>query len=398
MGSQQHSHQDAPAQPRRRRRYVPNRNQQGSKPGTNQEAKPGGQQSAKPGDHRASQHQAQQGTRQAPKPRSKNYRPSPAQLAKPKQAKQPHPGQLAQAAQSANATGNQAAAAPGQAAPGQAQQAPQALANQGQTKPRPKPQAPQGQAKPQAKPRPKPHVPAAKAQANVAKKPAAQAAQATPKAASQTPTKAGVTPANMAQRYAGATPAAASKSKRPRPQRQANTPVKHPQQQPTQDEVSAGGLVFSGLAEAVDRNNKVDISKIYVALIGRLDRRGRILWSIPKGHVEAGEDIAKTAEREVWEETGVYGEVFDTLGIIDYWFVSDGVQIHKTVHHHLLRYVDGELNDEDPEVTEVAWIPANELTEHFAYADERKLARKIYRILPNIARAEKAAGRVTPRP
>lgn len=181
-------------------------------------------------------------------------------------------------------------------------------------------------------------------------------------------------------------------------QRPRRTPPARKTRLNTQDELSAGGLVFSGLAEAVDRNNKVDLSKIYVALIGRLDRRGRILWSIPKGHVEGGEDIIKTAEREVWEETGVYGEVFDKLGIIDYWFISDGVQIHKTVHHHLLRYVDGELNDEDPEVTEVAWIPANELTEHFAYADERKLARKIYRILPNIARAEKEAGRRTPRP
>lgn len=164
----------------------------------------------------------------------------------------------------------------------------------------------------------------------------------------------------------------------------------------TRDETSAGGLVVSGLAEAVDGDN-VDLSRIYVALIGRLDRRGRLLWSMPKGHVENGEDKHVTAEREVWEETGIHGKVFADLGMIDYWFVSDGVRIHKTVHHHLLRFVDGILNDEDPEVTEVSWVPVSELIEHLAYADERKLARITHDLLPDLARKEAAAGKATPR-
>ena len=165
----------------------------------------------------------------------------------------------------------------------------------------------------------------------------------------------------------------------------------------TRDETSAGGLVVSGMAEAVGKDGKVDMSRIYVALIGRLDRRGRLLWSMPKGHVEDGEHQWATAEREVWEETGITGEAFDTLGTIDYWFVSDGVRIHKTVHHNLLRYVDGVFNDEDPEVTEVAWVPMSELMEHLAYADERKLARIAYDRMPDLARKEAKAGRATPR-
>ncbi|WP_029703570.1 NUDIX hydrolase [Corynebacterium callunae] len=165
----------------------------------------------------------------------------------------------------------------------------------------------------------------------------------------------------------------------------------------TSDETSAGGLVVSGLAESVNEHGEVDLSKVYVALIGRLDRRGRLLWSMPKGHVEPGEGKAATAEREVWEETGIHGEVFTELGVIDYWFVSEGKRIHKTVHHHLLRFVDGDLNDEDPEVTEVAWIPAHQLIEHLAFADERKLARMAHDLLPEYARKEKAEGRATPR-
>ncbi|MGJ4070937.1 NUDIX hydrolase [Corynebacterium macclintockiae] len=166
---------------------------------------------------------------------------------------------------------------------------------------------------------------------------------------------------------------------------------------PTSVETSAGGLVLSGLAEAVQPNGDVDFSSIYVALIGRLDRRGRLLWSMPKGHIEPDESQHATAEREVWEETGVAGEVIADLGTIDYWFVSEGIRIHKTVHHHLLRYVDGDLNDEDPEVTEVRWLPVNRLIEHLAYADERRLARQAFDSLADLARAEANTGRATPR-
>lgn len=184
---------------------------------------------------------------------------------------------------------------------------------------------------------------------------------------------------------------------KPQQRRRPQYPDRYDSTIATRDETSAGGLVVSGMAEAVNAGGDVDMTQIYAALIGRLDRRGRLLWSMPKGHVEDGEHQWRTAEREVWEETGIYGEAFDELGTIDYWFVSDGVRIHKTVHHNLLRYVDGELNDEDPEVTEVAWVPMSELIERLAYADERKLARIAVDRMPDLARKERRAGRATPR-
>ncbi|BBZ25734.1 hypothetical protein MMAD_00290 [Mycolicibacterium madagascariense] len=110
------------------------------------------------------------------------------------------------------------------------------------------------------------------------------------------------------------------------------------------------------------------------ALIGRVDRRGRMLWSLPKGHIEQGETAEQTAIREVAEETGIQGSVLAALGSIDYWFVTEGRRVHKTVHHYLMRFLDGELSDEDVEVTEVAWVPLVELPARLAYADERRLA------------------------
>jgi 8-oxo-dGTP pyrophosphatase MutT (NUDIX family) len=131
-------------------------------------------------------------------------------------------------------------------------------------------------------------------------------------------------------------------------------------------ETSAGGLVIDGLDGP--RDSQV------AALIGRIDRRGRMLWSLPKGHIEQGETAEQTAIREVAEETGIRGSVLAALGRIDYWFVTDGRRVHKTVHHYLMRFSGGELSDEDLEVAEVAWVPICELPSRLAYADERRLA------------------------
>lgn len=137
------------------------------------------------------------------------------------------------------------------------------------------------------------------------------------------------------------------------------------------DETSAGGLVVADDGVTGPR----------AALIGRTDRRGRLLWSLPKGHIEEGETPEDTAVREVAEETGIIGEVVAPLGIIDFWFVADGRRIHKTVHHFLLVAVDSEygleLSDADVEVSEVAWVPLAEVTSRLAYADERRLIERV---------------------
>jgi 8-oxo-dGTP pyrophosphatase MutT (NUDIX family) len=134
----------------------------------------------------------------------------------------------------------------------------------------------------------------------------------------------------------------------------------------TVHETSAGGLVIDG----IDGPKETQVA----ALIGRIDRRGRMLWSLPKGHIELGETAEQTAIREVAEETGIQGSVLAALGSIDYWFVTEGRRVHKTVHHYLMRFLGGELSDEDLEVSEVAWVPLRELPSRLAYADERRLA------------------------
>ncbi|MEY4108826.1 MAG: hypothetical protein RJB35_139 [Actinomycetota bacterium] len=130
------------------------------------------------------------------------------------------------------------------------------------------------------------------------------------------------------------------------------------------DEVSAGGLV-------VDTTGKLGL------LIGRRDIKDasgkRILWSLPKGHIEEGETPEQAALREVAEETGIESKIEKSLGDIDFWFMAGGKRIHKTVHHYLFREDGGTLAAQETEVDEVAWFPLAEIVERLAYPDEKKL-------------------------
>ncbi|WP_281172747.1 NUDIX hydrolase [Jiangella gansuensis] len=145
-------------------------------------------------------------------------------------------------------------------------------------------------------------------------------------------------------------------------------------------ETSAGGLVVDDYEDASA-----------VALIGRIDRRGRLEWVLPKGHVEAGETPEQAAVREVWEETGLQSKVVTAVGDIDYWFVAGNRRIHKTVHHFLLEATGGSLSTDDVEVSDVAWVPLDELAERMRYASERRLARRLRELLPAAPSLETAA-------
>ncbi len=116
---------------------------------------------------------------------------------------------------------------------------------------------------------------------------------------------------------------------------------------------------------------------LVAALIGRLDRRGRLMWSLPKGHVEPGETREQAAIREVEEETGITGQILVPLGAIDFWFMADGRRIHKTVHHFLMERTGGELCADDAEVVEVQWVPLADINGKLAYADERRLMEAV---------------------
>ena len=145
-------------------------------------------------------------------------------------------------------------------------------------------------------------------------------------------------PSPSSRKPGGASKRSGASARRP----SAGTPGSR-RRSPRVEEFSAGGFVL-------DRSGHPP----QAALIARRDRRGRLIWSLPKGHIEQGETAEDAAVREIFEETGITGSIVGSLGTIDFWFMAEDRRIHKTVHHFLLEAHDLELSDADAEVTEVA--------------------------------------------
>lgn len=153
---------------------------------------------------------------------------------------------------------------------------------------------------------------------------------------------------------------------------------------PTRIEVSAGGLVVD-----------LDSEPMRVAAICRRNRAGRLEWCLPKGHLEGDETPEQAAVREIAEETGIHGQVLESLGAIDYWFFADGHRIHKTVHLFLLQALSGHItteNDPDQEAIEAAWIGMDVVEDRLAFPNERKAVRLAVERLGSPARRMRRNG------
>jgi 8-oxo-dGTP pyrophosphatase MutT (NUDIX family) len=130
---------------------------------------------------------------------------------------------------------------------------------------------------------------------------------------------------------------------------------------PLEREFSAGGLVVRRMR-----------GRAYVAAV-RV-KGGKVL-ALPKGHIEAGENGAETAVREVREETGVDGTMVEKLDDIRYWYTRDGARVLKVVSFFLLRYRGGSVRDyQREEVDGAEWVPLEDAPRLLSYPGERKIA------------------------
>jgi 8-oxo-dGTP pyrophosphatase MutT (NUDIX family) len=162
-------------------------------------------------------------------------------------------------------------------------------------------------------------------------------------------------------------------SKARRPRLIPSKALPHPKVLRSVRETSAGGLVLN--LNHPDRP---------AAVIGRYDRKNRLNWSLPKGHIEKGETKEQAAVREVFEETGIQSQLIAPLGTIRFWFSATDKRIQKTVHHFLFLAETFELNADDPEVDEVAWVPYLDLKNRLRHEDEIKLLAKVPGLLGDL--------------
>lgn len=131
-------------------------------------------------------------------------------------------------------------------------------------------------------------------------------------------------------------------------------------------QISAGGVVF-----------RLRDMHIEVALISV---KGGKVWGLPKGLTEKGENLARTAHREVKEETGLDGKILENLGHIEYFFAMKEAagtkKYFKIVYFFLMEYTGGDVTHHDFEVDECRWVDMDEAIGLMKYNDEKDILAK----------------------
>jgi 8-oxo-dGTP pyrophosphatase MutT (NUDIX family) len=101
------------------------------------------------------------------------------------------------------------------------------------------------------------------------------------------------------------------------------------------------------------------------------DQYGR--WTLPKGHLEPGEEARAAAARETLEETGVSGDLGAFVGTVTYPVTTrQGGTYVKRVAFYLLRAASAEVTPEAAEgISAAGWFPPAEALARNGYYDMR---------------------------
>lgn len=127
-------------------------------------------------------------------------------------------------------------------------------------------------------------------------------------------------------------------------------------------EPTAGGIVFRRNA----KTNKIEILLIQ-------DAKDR--WTIPKGHIEEGEQAKETAEREIREETGLEKvNVLGWLGKINFRYRRQQSLVLMTTEIFLAQ-AQGDTDKLKPEdwMNGIKWFEASEALDKIEYEDIGKI-------------------------
>lgn len=116
---------------------------------------------------------------------------------------------------------------------------------------------------------------------------------------------------------------------------------------PSLPQVAVGAVVFNA-------------NRVLLVRRGQAPAEGQ--WAIPGGRVELGESLARAAEREIREETGILVAAGEPLYVFD---VIDRDAVGKIRFHYVIvdlaaHFLGGNLRSGD-DAREARWVAADEL-------------------------------------
>ncbi len=91
-------------------------------------------------------------------------------------------------------------------------------------------------------------------------------------------------------------------------------------------------------------------------------------WTFPKGHLEAGETSAATAVREVFEETGIHGELGALVQTIFYDVIKKGRTLPKQVDFFVMHTTQTTVTLQASEgISDYRWVDTPTAMELLSY-------------------------------
>lgn len=109
-------------------------------------------------------------------------------------------------------------------------------------------------------------------------------------------------------------------------------------------------------------------------------------WSLPKGHIDPGEEKIEAAIREIYEESGIKNiELIKELGVYQRYRI--GVDAYedkselKTIYMYLFTTKQNYLAPVDPENPEAKWVDRKEVANLLTHEKDKKFFLEVIDII-----------------
>jgi len=131
---------------------------------------------------------------------------------------------------------------------------------------------------------------------------------------------------------------------------------------------SAGGIVVNGSGQVVVVNQK------------------GTSWSLPKGHIEPGEDALTAARREIYEESGISDlTLVKELGSYERYKIGvngdDDAAELKIIFMFLFKTNEIELRPVDPDNPEAVWVDKEQVAALLTHPKDKEFFNQFVSII-----------------